>query len=86
MNQFFRRAISQRRRIFLELGHFDLQQKKGPAGKNLGLFLLEKLENCILNKKFNPQMVTIRALFPQIRAFYSSEAEGIGAEDTFQKG
>ena len=41
-------------------------------------------------------MVTIRALFPKIRAFYSSggggegggggQAEGIGAGDTFQKG
>ena len=45
--------------VFLELWHFDKQsiydtRKKDPARKNLPFLLLNALENCILNEKFNP--------------------------------
>ena len=41
------------------LGHSDKHfiyctRKKGPAGRNFGFLLLEKLKNCILNEKLNP--------------------------------
>ena len=49
------------RRPFLLLGLFDKHfiyntRKKGPAGKNIRFFILEKLKIWILNKKFNPLM------------------------------
>ena len=37
-------------------------RKKGPAGKNPRIFLLQTRKYCILNEKFNPLMITIRAL------------------------
>ena len=41
----------------MELGHYDTfiygTTKSGPAGKNVGIFLLEKLKKYILNEKFN---------------------------------
>ena len=45
--------------VFLELWHFDKKsiydtRKKDPARKNLWFLLLNALENCILNEKFNP--------------------------------
>ena len=63
------------RGVFLELGHLDkhsttTQEKKAPHGKNHGFFCLESLKNCILNEKSYPQMITIMALFPQIRVLF----------------
>ena len=46
-------------------------RKNGPAGKNSLFFCLETLKNCILNEKYYPQMTTIRAFYPQIRALFS---------------
>ena len=56
----------------MELGHFDkqsslTQKKKGLAGKNLQFFLLETPINCTLNENLNPEMMTIRTLFPNFR-------------------
>ena len=55
--------------VFLELGHFDKQsfttrERKALQGKNLQFFLLENLNNCTFNEKFNPQMTAIRAFVP----------------------
>ena len=50
----------------------------GPAVKNFGVLLLEKLSKCILDKKFNQQMAKITALFPKIREFFSSFQEKTG--------
>ena len=52
---------------FLELGHFDKHfvktQKKGPQGKNFGLFVLDTVGNYLSNKMFNPKMDAIRPFF-----------------------
>ena len=45
--------------VFLQIGQFDEHfmkntRKKCQTGENLGVFFLEKLKNCILDKKFNP--------------------------------
>ena len=45
-------------------------RKKGPQGNIFDFFLLETLENGILNMKFNPQMTTIRTFFPKIRLLF----------------
>ena len=62
---------------FLGIGHFDkhsptTRERKTPQGKNLRFFRLEPVKNCILNEKLYPQITTIRALFPQIRALFSN--------------
>ena len=46
-------------------------RKKGHAGKIPRIFLLQTLKYCILNEKFFPLMVTIRAFFPKIKARFS---------------
>ena len=51
-------------------------EKEKPAVKHLRIFLLETLRNCIINDKFNPQMTTIRAFFPKIRALFSIFQKG----------
>ena len=61
----------------MELGHFDKHtptttRKNGSAGKRSLFFCLETLKNRILNEKFYPQMTTIRAFCPQIRAPFSN--------------
>ena len=61
----------------MELGHFDkhsptTQERKAPQVKNYRFFRLETLKNCILNEKFYPKVITIRAFFPQIRALFSN--------------
>ena len=40
--------------------------------KNISFFYLETLKNVILNKKFYPQITTIRAFFLQIRTLFSN--------------
>ena len=50
-------------------------KKKGPGGNSLRFFLLEILKNCNLNKKFNPQMTTIR-VSPKIRTLFSYFRKG----------
>ena len=61
----------------MELVHFDkhspvTRERKAPQSKNRRVFFLETLENFILNDKFYLKMTTIRALFLQIRALFSS--------------
>ena len=58
----------------MELGHFDNHLKHN-LGENFGFFLQEKLKNCILNEKFDLQMIKIRAPFPKIRALSSNFQE-----------
>ena len=52
--------------------HLQHEIKRPRMEKISGFFRLETLENCILNENFYPQMTTIRAFFPQIRALFSN--------------
>ena len=67
----------------MELGHCDTfiygTTKSGPAGKNVGIFLLEKLKKYILNEKFNQKMAPIRAFFPKSRNFFPVFDKGKGS-------
>ena len=70
-NQDFFRAWG----VFLELGHLDkhsptTQEKKAPQGKDHQFFCQKTLNIFILNEKFYPKMITIRAFFLQIRALF----------------
>ena len=65
----------------LKLGQFDndlptTRTRKAPLGKNIPLFCLEALKNCILNGTFYPKMTTIKAFFPQIPEFFSNFEKG----------
>ena len=52
--------------------HLQHEIKRPRMEKISGFFRLETLENCILNENFYPQMTTIKAFFPQIRALFSN--------------
>ena len=46
-------------RVFFKSGHFDkdshtARARKDRQGKNIGVFCLETLKNCILNEEFYP--------------------------------
>ena len=54
-------TICQSNRVSLKLGHSDKHflyntRKEGSTRINFGIILLEKLKNCILIKKLNPQI------------------------------
>ena len=49
---------------------FYTYHKKGPAGKNFGLFSPRYSENCILNGNLSHKMYTNRALFCKFRAHF----------------
>ena len=50
-------------------------KKKGPGRNSLRFFLLEILKSCTLDKKFNPQMTTIR-VSPKISTLFSYFRKG----------
>ena len=72
-NQEFFRAGEFSRNLSLLINIQLQHEKEMPRRKkNLRFFCMETLKNCILNEKFYPQMTTIRAFFPQIRALFSN--------------
>ena len=70
----YRHGICLRRGLFLELGHFYTHRKHN-FGKKFGVFLQEKLKNCILNQKFSLYMIKISTLFLKVRALSSNFQE-----------
>ena len=51
---------------------YNAKEENLPRRERSPVFFLETLKNCILNEKFNPEMITIRAFLPKMRALFSN--------------
>ena len=68
--EFFRAGKFSWNQSTLVNNHVQHEKEILPRREKSPVLFLGTLKNCILNAKFNPQMSTIRAFLPKIRALF----------------